>query len=106
MAELSGSLGAFGLSSIVDFLAGRRWSGRLHLRHGDRTGAVSFDGGRVVAASFGAERGLAALEAIVRTLPEGDFAFAAGPPPAGGNIDLGPGELRQHLDRLTAAGAD
>ena len=84
MSELSGSLVGIGTPAILHFLAGLEKSGRLYIWDGPWAGEVFLDSGRVSGATFDAERGLDALEAIVLSLPQAQFAFETGattPPP-------------------------
>ncbi len=53
-----------------------------------------------MAAAFGAERGLAALEAIALALPRGEFRFAGGAAPEGRDVDLPPEDLERYLTSL------
>jgi hypothetical protein len=104
MIGLSGSLSAIGLRALVRFLADLAKTGTLRVSHDRWMGEVAFERGTVVGASFEAERGLAALDAIALALPTGDFVFADAPAegvPAGArNIDLSREALQDHLDDL------
>ncbi|MGH2369556.1 MAG: DUF4388 domain-containing protein, partial [Chloroflexota bacterium] len=99
---LAGSIEGIGLPSIVRFLSGLQQSGRLHAAAGHWAGDLFLDRGQVVGASFGAERGVPALDAMVLALPNGEFSFAEGAPPEARNVDLPVGEIDAHLDRLDA----
>ena len=68
MTELSGTLVGVGLPAIVRFLSGLKKTGRLDVGLGDWGGEISFDAGRVTAASLGSRRGLPALDALVHAL--------------------------------------
>ena len=85
-----GSLQSIDLPSLVRFFSTIQASGCLRVRCGRWTGEVGCDRGQVVAASFGAERGLAALDAVLAAVAQGDFTFSAGPPPAERNLDPPP----------------
>jgi hypothetical protein len=100
MISLGGTLEGIGLPALVRFLAGLRSSGRLLVADDSWGGEVGFDEGRVVAAAFGAERGLAALEAIALALPRGEFRFAGGAVPEGRDVDLPPEDLERYLTSL------
>jgi hypothetical protein len=100
MISLGGTLEGIGLPALVRFLAGLRSSGRLLVADDSWGGEVGFDEGRVVAAAFGAERGLAALEAIALALPRGEFRFAGGAVPEGRDADLPPEDLERYLTSL------
>ncbi|HEX2324451.1 MAG TPA: DUF4388 domain-containing protein, partial [Chloroflexota bacterium] len=100
MISLGGTLEGIGLPALVRFLAGLRSSGLLLVADDSWGGEVGFDEGRVVAAAFGAERGLAALEAIALALPRGEFRFAGGAIPEGRDVDLPPEDLERYLTSL------
>src|SRR5438034_8456435 len=88
------------LALIVRLLAGLRVTGRLHVAQDRWTGEVGFDQGRIVAAAFGAERGLPALEVILLALPDGQCTFRDQAPPAESNIPLPAAALEAQLDQL------
>lgn len=102
MAAFQGSLKAIDLASIIRLLAGLEQTGWLHLTQPPWEGRLGFEGGRIVAASFGPEQGLDALDALLLMLPDGHFTFTEGPPPAEPerNLTLGPRELQLHLAEL------
>jgi hypothetical protein len=100
MTDSLGSPAIVGLPAAVDRLAALRKSGRLRVSHGRWSGELAFDEGRLVAAAFGTERGLAALNAIALALPGGRFAFTAGARVGERNLTQPPDELRAHLDAL------
>src|SRR3954452_12068629 len=103
MIGLSGSLQAVGFRDLVGFLGGLGKSGALRITHDRWSGEVVFERGQVMAAKFGPERGLAALDAIALALPEGEFSFAEaaeGAAPPEKTITLTPQELLAHLDEL------
>ena len=113
MIGLSGSLQAVGFRALTGFLGDLGKSGTLRISHHQWSGEVVYDRGEVVGAAMGAERGLAALDAIALALPEGEFAFVDAPPgspPEGGReVSLSPPALQARLDELLgqpAAGAD
>lgn len=106
MTEFSGSLEGIGLQPIVRFLHGMRKSGRLRISHEGWTGELSLEGGEVVGASFGAERGLAALDAMALTLAQGQFTFTDGGAVEQRNLSLDYEALQAHLDRLSGRQAD
>src|SRR5436853_579395 len=97
MAELRGSLEGIGFPALVGFLASLEKSGCLQLTSSQGGGTVSFTAGRVVAAAYGAERGLPALEALALALPRASFVFVDGALPPGDEptIDLAPGALQR-----------
>ncbi len=109
MSGLSGILEAVGLQAIIGFLAGLRKSGTLRLVYDGWSGEVIFDRGEVVDAAFGAERGLAALDALALALPAGTFSFVEGPaesvPPEARTIDLSPQALQAHLESVLEPGS-
>lgn len=110
MSGLSGSLEAVGLRAIVGFLAGLGKSGTLRLAHDRWWGEVIIDRGEVVGAAFGAEQGLAALDAIALAFPVGTFNFVDAPPGsvpvAERNVDLpAPALLARLEETLGGRGA-
>ena len=72
---LQGSLANLGLVPLLKFLRTAQKGGVVNLSRNGWGGQVCLDGGRLVAASFGRERGLAALDAILLTLSEANFTF-------------------------------
>jgi hypothetical protein len=110
MAELSGSLASFSLSSIIELLVSLKKTARVHVAQEPWTGEVFLRHGQVVAAAFGMPRGLggrpsdglrglAALQAIVLT-PSGSFFVAEDDAAPEHNIALSAEELRAHLVAL------
>ncbi|HEX2514084.1 MAG TPA: hypothetical protein VH257_05210, partial [Chloroflexota bacterium] len=123
---------AVGFRALTGFLGDLGKSGTLRISHQQWSGEVVYDRGKVVGAAMGAERGLAALDAIALALPEGEFAFVdapPGPPPGSSErserpgkgwspgaspegereVSLSPPALRARLDELLgqpAGGAD
>src|SRR5919202_4492234 len=79
--ELTGSVQGAGLAQLVRVLGDLGKSGCLRISDGRWAGEVSFDRGELIAAAFGLERGLAALEAIVFALPRAQFTFTDGVAP-------------------------
>ncbi|MGH2354511.1 MAG: DUF4388 domain-containing protein [Chloroflexota bacterium] len=102
MTQLQGTLAGIGLPALVRFLARLPASGRLHVSNGRWTGDLWLNEGQPVAAAFGAERGLAALDALALTLPDGRFVFSAAPPPARSDINVPPEEVLTRLDELAS----
>jgi hypothetical protein len=104
MIGLSGSLQAVGFRALTGFLGDLGKSGTLRISHHEWSGAVVYDRGDVVGAAMGAERGLAALDAIALALPAGEFAFVDAPPgspPQGEReVSLSPPALQARLDAL------
>ena len=100
MINLAGTLEGIGLAALVRFLVSLNPSGRLLVADDVWGGEVGFDGGRVVTAAFGAERGLGALEAIALALPNGEFRFTGGPAPEARDIEMPPEELERYLTSL------
>ncbi|MDQ3702613.1 MAG: DUF4388 domain-containing protein [Chloroflexota bacterium] len=100
MITLAGTLEGIGLPALLRFLSTLRPDGRLLVADDVWGGEVAFDQGEVVAATFGAEQGLAALEAIALALPNGEFRFTGGPPPGGRDIDLPATEFEAYLTAL------
>jgi hypothetical protein len=107
MVELSISLAGRGTLPVIRFLVESRARGCLRVSDGRRSGELCLDGGRLVAARFGAALGLDALDAIVLELPPetSSFAFEAGEPAEGRpdaqlGLRIAAAELEPHLDRL------
>lgn len=100
MSLLSGSVAETHLPSVVICLAGLRQNGRLHVVQDGWAGDLWFQQGRVVGAEFGAERGIAALNAIVMALPNGIWTFDVETSCGPSNIELAPDALTAHLERL------
>jgi hypothetical protein len=88
------------LPALVRFVTGLGKSGCLRISEGPWIGELSIDAGRVVAASFGPQRGLVALDAMALALPNGQFAFSAGSPAADRDVDLDREELQAYLGGL------
>jgi DHA1 family tetracycline resistance protein-like MFS transporter len=78
LPSLQGSLATLGLLPLLRFLSGLNKSGWLELTRDGWTGRVCLDSGRLVFASFGRERGLAALDAILLVLSDAYFSFREG----------------------------
>jgi MFS transporter, DHA1 family, tetracycline resistance protein len=72
---LQGSLAGLGLVPLLQFLRTAQKAGCLNLSRNGWSGRLWLDRGRVVAASFGLDSGMAALDAILLTLSEANFAF-------------------------------
>ncbi len=75
---LQGSLASLGLIPLLRFLSSVDKSGYLDLSRHGWTGRVCLNSGRLVAASFGRERGLAALDAVLLVLSDAEFQFVDG----------------------------
>ena len=101
MTELSGTLDGIGLAPLVGFLTDLSKTGRLAVSDGPTNGTVYLESGRVVGAVFGAERGVAALDAIGLALGSGRFGFVDDTGEPDRNLALEPAELKRHLDQLT-----
>jgi hypothetical protein len=100
MIPLLGSLETFDLPPLIRFIAQSRKTGRLRVVHGQTTGEIAFDGGLVVAATFGDALGLAALDAMARTMHAGTFTFFEGAVVGQRTIDLAAGVLESYLADL------
>jgi hypothetical protein len=87
-AVLQGSLASLGLQPVLRFLINVGKGGCLQLSRDGWAGRLSLSSGRLVGASFGQERGLAALDAILLVLSEGQFVFAEDPCPAYGGEEF------------------
>ena len=89
MSQFCITTGAPDLPLLLRVLAGVRVTGRLHIAQARWRGEICFADGRLVAAAFGAERGLPALQAILLALPDGRCIFHPGPAAATANLALG-----------------
>ncbi len=100
MTQLSGTLDGIGLFPLLNFLGSLKAAGRLTITDADLSGSLFFTDGQVVGATFGADRGQVALDAIGLALGSGHFDFAddGGERPA--NLELEPAELQEHLTVL------
>ena len=98
-ATLLGSVTGPDLLPLLRFLRSVNKSGCLELSRDGWNGQLWLDDGRLVAASFGHERGLAALDAIVLVLSEACFTFTEHLPRAAdaGDLELDVDELEAHL---------
>src|SRR5919198_880678 len=102
MADLSGSLARISFPDVLRFLAGLQKSGCLRITHERWTAEVYFDHGQAMAASCGAERGLAALDAVVLALSRGQFTFTEGGLLPERTVELTTEQLAAHLERVAA----
>ncbi|MGI9148315.1 MAG: DUF4388 domain-containing protein [Chloroflexota bacterium] len=102
MIDLKGTLQSIQLEPLVGFLRQLRKTGSLSISARSFNGSVFLEGGRVVGAVFGSERGLAAFEAIVLALGDGDFEFAENAPERELNFMVEPDVLDGHLRRLAS----
>jgi hypothetical protein len=116
MANLSGSLDGFGLAAILRVLGRGNKSGRLHISQEslddpEWSAELLLECGQVVAAFYGAARGLgampsralcglAALDAVVLALPNAAFFFVEGTPPPERNIVLAAQDVQTRLATL------
>ena len=101
MTNLAGTLLSIGLAPLLGFLSGLRKTGSLLISDGPLGGRLSLEGGRVVGAVFGSERGLVAFEAIVLVLGGGEFAFDEDAAERELNFMVDPNRLDEHLRRLS-----
>jgi Domain of unknown function (DUF4388) len=105
MVEFKGPLTGVSLPALVQLLGDLHESGRLDVWSRGWTAELAFDQGHLVHAGFGDERGLSALDAILLTVPDGEFAFVKGEPPLERTIELSPEDLQRHVREL-ASGPD
>jgi hypothetical protein len=89
------------LPLLVRLLLALRVTGRLQITQDRWMGAVYFAHGRMVAATFGAEQGLPALEALLLALPDGRCTFHEGVPAPEANIELAVPALLAEMHRLS-----
>jgi MFS family permease len=87
-ATLQGSLASLGLQPVLRFLCSIDKTGNVVLSRDGWTGRLSLNAGRVISASFGSERGLAALDAILLVLSEANFVFAEETSPSNSSEDF------------------
>jgi hypothetical protein len=95
-AMLQGSLAGLGLLPVLRLLRSANTHGCLYLSRDGWAGQLWLAGSRLVAVSFGCERGAAALEAILLVLPHARFTFAEGPAVANGELDVDLDEVALH----------
>jgi Domain of unknown function (DUF4388) len=86
---LQGTLELLGLAPLLRWLRRVQRDGRVSLSCGHWSGEICLWHGKVVRASFGEERGLGALHAILVVLPRARFTFTEGAVADGRNSDLG-----------------
>jgi hypothetical protein len=101
MTDLAGTLLSIGLTPLLGFLSQLRKTGSLFISDGPLSGQVFLEGGRVVGAVFGAERGSAAFEAIVLVLGGGEFELDEAIAERELNFMVDPKVLDDHLRRLS-----
>ncbi len=100
MIDLKGTLESIHLEPLVGFLCQLRKTGSLSISAGSFNGSLFLESGRVVGAVFGSERGLAAFEAIVLAIGDGQFEFSENAPERELNFMVEPDVLDGHLRRL------
>jgi hypothetical protein len=93
MAELAGSLDAVDILPVLRLLLALERSGSLTISSDRHGGALGLDGGRIVSAAFGAERGVPAFDALTLPWEAGDFSFRAGQVPTERDVELPPEAL-------------
>jgi hypothetical protein len=81
-------MASLGLQPVLEFLASIGKSGCLHLSREGWAGRLSLEGGQLLGASFGQERGLAALDAILLVLSDGEFSFSDQPCAATSDVEF------------------
>lgn len=105
MPRLSGSLARTGLPALFRFLGDLLTTGRLDVGESQWNAQVYLDHGRVVAARFGAARGLAAIDDLALVLPTATFELHDAAPPAERDEQLAamaPADLATHLEETVA----
>jgi hypothetical protein len=95
--EFEGSLDVLGLPDVVDLIAALGKTGYLRMSNGRWSGSLAFEGGRIVGARFGEERGLAAVDAMLLMLGRGDFAFDRSLSPRERGLEMSAASLQQHV---------
>ena len=102
MTDLAGTLLSIGIEPLLGFLSQLRKTGLLYITDGPSTGRVFLEGGRVVGAVCGSERGSAAFEAIVLVMGGGEFALDEDVTERELNFMVEPTVMKEHLRRLSA----
>jgi hypothetical protein len=109
MMQISGSLQGVGLLPLLRFLGPLPTPTRLRMVADPWSGEATLAGGRVVAATFGQERGLVALEAMLLTLAGGTFEVGEATPPAAPDEPLATmslDDVTAHLEQVSREYAD
>jgi hypothetical protein len=101
MTDLAGTLLSIGLAPLLGFLTELRKTGSLVISDGPLKGSLFLEGGRVVGAVFGSERGLTAFEAIVLVLGGGRFEFDENVAEREFNFMVDPQVLSEHVRQLS-----
>jgi hypothetical protein len=101
MTDLAGTLLSIGLAPLLGFLSQLRKTGSLFISDGPLSGQMFLEGGRVVGAIFGSERGSPAFEAIVLVLGGGEFVLDENVTERELNFMVDPKVLDEHLRRLS-----
>jgi hypothetical protein len=105
MSALRGSLRRLELIPLLRLFAQVSASGRLELWNGEFVGIIYLEMGHVIGAIFGADSGLAALDAIFLALSEAEFSFSDRPREPARNITSDMDEVLQRLDSLAKQSA-
>jgi hypothetical protein len=102
---LQGFLTGFDVLPLIRFLRNVNKSGRLQLTRDGWSGELWLDNGSLVAASFGRERGPAALDAILLALRDAGFTFSEDlpPPPDARSLELDVDDLEARTARAPHA---
>ncbi len=103
MPELRGDLAFVGLTALLRFIAELGVTGRLHVAAGRGEGDLWLQGGRVVGASFGAQRGPRALDALARVAADGHFRLSEQPLPATRDVDAPIEDILSRMEEMNAA---
>jgi hypothetical protein len=101
VAELNVSLTNIDLMLVVQIITDLQLTGQVQAVQDDLTGELRFDQGRMIAAAFDTEHGLAALELIFLTMPDSVCTFSAELPVSEPNIDLSRRDLDTYLHELS-----
>src|SRR5438552_336109 len=99
MLEFSGSLTSEELPSLVRYLWDLGQTGYLELMQPGWSARVGFCDGRIVNASLGRERGLAAMLALKLVMEQASFVYTEGSEPLEQDLDLTVDEFWQLFQR-------
>src|SRR5688572_2600885 len=102
MAELTGTLTSVEFVPLARFLCSLGKSGDLLVSRGNWIGKVSFDHGRLIAATVEHDQGMDALDFVTLVMGDGQFEFCEGAPSLPADPHL-PADPWPHLERIAAA---
>jgi hypothetical protein len=100
VSKFYGSLEGIDLLQSTRLLSQLHATGCLRVSQDAWVGEIVFEGGRVIAASMGAQSGVTALTMVLLAMDGGQLAFCDESLPAQRNIDMGANELRAYLQMV------